>query len=97
MCAASQLLEALMIITDQLELIDDNRKDAEFIDAARAAITSATGVNVFPALKDVDFHNRTRTFLPLSTETLRFHLFIPGLNADVSRGGFDEYSTGKIP
>ena len=29
-------------------------------------------------------------YMPLSMGTLRFPLSIPGLNAEVSRGGFDE-------
>lgn len=43
MAAAPDLLKALVFITDQLERVGDDRKDAPFIDAARAAITKALG------------------------------------------------------
>lgn len=39
--AAPDLLAALIMITDQLERIGDNRKDAVFIEAARTAIAKA--------------------------------------------------------
>lgn len=41
--AAPDLLEALTSIADQLERVGDSRKDAPFIEAARAAIAKAEG------------------------------------------------------
>ncbi len=41
--AAPQLLEALKRITDQIERVGDSRKDAPWIEDARAAIRAAEG------------------------------------------------------
>jgi hypothetical protein len=41
--AAPDLYEALVAITDQMELVGDARKDAPFIETARAAIAKAEG------------------------------------------------------